>query len=259
MIRHLFFLFLISSLSLQAQQSIISEHVTIVISTYVQDNETRASAMPELKGDSKLMPHKRRFEYLLINVSAIHSPDKAKERMDIWKLYPDTVKLKRLYLNKFAEDKKLNNYFGETLKYIRDPAVKRKTGFTQDELMEVASKFFYCDQVMPDSSIQAHVCIGLNGIKEAAWTKDYTLLQAFCYEAIFNDLDRDTSLVWDSFGALKKESVQKYRGKPGSLEQYLNNVKLEVFERMKNNPLLKDELLAYYEMNKNNLAFEIIK
>ena len=32
-----------------------------------------------------------------------------------------------------------------------------------------------------------HVCIGLNEVKEASWAKDYTLLEAFCFEAIFEN------------------------------------------------------------------------
>jgi hypothetical protein len=65
--------------------------------------------------------------------------------------------------------------------------------------MEVSSKFFYCDQVNPDTSIQAYVCVGLNGVKEAKWNKDYTLLEAFCYEGIFTQFDNERSHIWDAF------------------------------------------------------------
>jgi hypothetical protein len=257
--KYLSILILISGISCHAQKSIIRDNVTLDVSTYEDEGKTKASAIPEIKKGSELMKYKKRFEYLLMNVSEIHSPNKAKERNDVWKLYPDTIELKRLYLNKYVEDKKLVGYFEETEKYIKNSNMTRKTIYTQDELMEVASKFFYCDKVLPDTSVQAHVCIGLNGIKEANWSKDYTLLSAFCYEAIFNDLDKDTSLVWNSFGSLKKESAQKYKREISSLDQYLEKVKLEVFDRMKNNATLKEELLAYYELHKNNLAFKIIK
>jgi len=242
---------------LAQNKSIIRDHVVIDISTYELENETKAAAMPALRPNSELMKYKMRFDYLLINLSAIHSPGKAQERNEVWKLYPDTIALSTLYLNKFIEDKKLVRYFEETAKYIKDSTLKRKTQYTQDELMEVASKFFYCDKVLPDSTIQAHVCVGLNGIKEAQWKKDCILLEAFCYEGIFNQFDNENSQIWDTFVAEKKNSADKFSTAITSLDQYLQEVKLELFERMKNNETLKTELLAYYEMNKHNLAFEI--
>jgi hypothetical protein len=257
--KYLSILFLLSGIFCQAQKSIIRDHVNIDISTYQENNETKAYAMPELKRDSKLMEYERRFEYLLMNVSEIHSPDKTKERDDIWKLYPDTMELKRLYLDKYAEDKKLMNYFEETVKYITNSNITRLTSYSQDELMEVASKFFYCDKILPDSTVQAHVCIGLNGIKEAKWEKDYTLLQAFCFEGIFNQLDNENSQIRNTFVSEKKKSADQFKMNIVSLDQFLNDVKLELFKRMKNNDTLKKELLAYYELNKNNLAFKIVK
>jgi hypothetical protein len=257
--KYLFILILISIKSCQAQKSIIQDNVTIVVSTYKSENKTKVSAMPEIKKGSELMNYKKRFEYLLINVSEIHSPSKAKERDDIWKFYPDTTELKRLYLNKYIEDKKLVSYFEETAKYIKNTKVASKISFTQDELMEVASKFFYCDKVMPDTIVQAHICVGLNGVKEAKWEKDYTLLQAFCYEAIFNQLDNETSQIWDTFVSEKRNATDKFKMNITSLDQFLHDVKLELFKRMKNNETLKNEILAYYEMNKNNLAFKIVK
>lgn len=259
MTKYLTLLILLSGISCQAQRSIIRDHVTIEVSTYQEGNETKASAMPELKSSSELAKYKRRFEYLLINVSEIHTPGKAKERNDIWKLYPDTTKLKRLYLNKYAEDKKLNRYFDETARYIKNPEKARAISYTEDELMEVASKFFYCDKVLQDTVVQAHVCVGLNGVKEANWEKDYILLQAFCYEAIFSQFDTDTSQIWDSFVAEKRKSTDKFKTTITSLDQFLEDVKLQLFQRMKNNETLKTELLAYYEKNQTNLAFRIIK
>lgn len=256
--KYLSVLFLISSIACTAQKkSIIRDNVIVAINTYEDNHETKAAAMPDLNPASALMNYKKRFEYLLINVSAIHAPGKAQERTNIWKLYPDTVTLKRLYLDKFIEDKQLVRYFEATAKYIKDPNLRRELHFTQGELMEVASKFFYCDEILPDTSVQAHVCVGLNGIKEAQWQRDYTLLQAFCYEGIFSQFDNDTSQLWDSFIAEKKISADKFRSNMTSIPGYLQDVKLDLFERMKNNEALKKELLAYYEANKHNLAFTI--
>jgi hypothetical protein len=128
-----------------------------------------------------------------------------------------------------------------------------------DELMEVASKFFYCDKVNPDTSVQSHVCIGINGLKEIKWEKDYTQLAAFCYEAIFTDLDKDNSKIDESYTSEKKLAREKYRKNITTLDKYLEDVKLDLFNRMKNSTTLKEELWAYYELNNNNLSFKIVK
>jgi hypothetical protein len=232
--------------------------VSLTIYTYSEGETTKATAMPFIVPSSQLSGYTRRFEYLIINVPAIHSIDQFKKRTELFNLYPDTIELKRLYFKEFIKDKNLGRYMNETLLPIEGILTNLRKEYSVDELMEVASKFFYCDKVFPDTSIQAHVCIGLNGIKEAEWKNDYTLLEAFCYEAIFADLDKDTSLVWDSFGFQKNESCLRFRENITSLNAYLQDVKLDLLERMKSDMILKKVLLDYYTVNKSNLAFTLI-
>lgn len=234
----------------------IRDHVTIKVFTYLQDQDTLASAMPELKDKSELMPYKRRFDYLLINNSKIHSIENASVRKKIWSLYPDTAELKELYLQEYVNDSLLNDYFQSTMNAI-EPKNQGSFSFDEKELMEVASKFFYCDKVLPDSSIQSHVCIGLNGVSEANWSKDYTLLEAFCYEAIFHDLSKDSSALSEVYKNKKKLAIKKYRPNFTTTDQYLLNVREELFKAMNKDSILQKLLLDYYANNKSNLAFKI--
>ncbi len=258
MFKYLSLLALTLCTACQVKQSLVSEHVAIQIYPYEYENKMKAYAMPEFKADSVLMRYKRRFDYLLINVSDIHQAKQTDERNAIFNRYPDTATMQRLYLKKFKADKKLNAYFEATMAPINNPTMKRPLTYTADELMEVASKFFYCDKVEADSSIQAHVCVGLNGVKEAKWNNDYTLLEAFCYEGIFHGFDSDSSKIWDNFVANKKQAGEYYKKRITTLDQYLEDVKLALFAKMKEDTILKQELLAYYELNKTNLAFKII-
>ncbi|MFT5723211.1 MAG: hypothetical protein ACI9JN_000320 [Bacteroidia bacterium] len=259
MTKNLLFLVLIGCLSCEADRSVILNHVTLKIYPYEHEGEMRASAMPAIKPDSELIMYKRRFEYLLINESEIHLPEKSEQRNGIWKLYPDTSKLKRLYLNKFVQDGNLVKYFEETIAPIKYPNMVINKTFTEDELMEVASKFFYCDKVNADTSVQAHVCVGLNGVSEADWEIDYTLLEAFCYEGIFNDFDKENAQIWESFVSKKMKASLQFKKDITTLDQYLENVKLDLFERMRNDKILKNELLHFYELNEANLSFKINK
>lgn len=258
MSKHIF-LFLFSALvSCGINRSVIKNNVDIEVYTYEEVGKTLASAMPKLSSDSELNPYRMRFDYLLINVPEIHSPSKAKLRKEIWSFYPDTIKLKRLYLKEYIKDERLRNYFEISKSAISNKTSKSEINFTTDELMEVASKFFYCDQVFADTTVQSHVCIGLNGVREAHWKKDYTLLEAFCYEGIFNDFDKELSPVDESYSFNKREACLKYKSTLQSLDQYLLDVRKELFTRMKNDSNLKKSLLSYYEHNKDNLPFRII-
>jgi len=61
-----------------------------------------------------------------------------------------------------------------------------------------------------------------------------------------------------TYVAEKKTSGKLFKPSITSLEQYLEDVKQELFARMKSSETLQKELLDYYELNKRNLAFEII-
>lgn len=253
-----FILLLISFVSCNKNNWLIKRHVEIDVFVFENAGNLQASAMPKIREESEFINFNRRFEYLLINFSEIHLPEKVKRRTEIWNLFPDTTKLKRFYLNEFAKDEVLASYFEKTSVAITDKDFEVITCYNNDELMTVASKFFYCNKVFPDTTIQSYICVGLNGIIEANFAKDYSLLAAFCFEGIFNDLDKENSQIDESYTFQKNEACKKYKSTITSLELYLNDVRTELFQSMKNDPILKNILLDYYEQNKANLAFKII-
>jgi hypothetical protein len=245
------------AVSCKNEAAVISDNVEIEIFTYQTGGQTKASAMPKIRSNSKLNKFSRRYDYLLINLAKIHSLKKAKKREKIWCLFPDTIKLKNRYLKEFVKDKKLERYFLVTSNAINNSNFVKKPSFSIDELLDVASKFFFCDQVFSDTSIQSHICIGLNGMNEAKWNKDYLLLEAFCFEAIFNNLDKEYSEIDEAYTFEKKQACEKFKSNITSLETFLNDVKNELFDQMKNNNILKEKLLEYYIQNKKNVAFEM--
>jgi hypothetical protein len=256
-LKYLLFILVFFLTACVSGEKIIRDHVEIEVYTYEKEGSVYASAMPALRTQSELQEYARRFEYILINVSEIHLPAKADTRNAIWSLYPDTIKLKKLYLQEFAKDKRLADYMKASYVAINRKKLRGKALFSEDELMEVASKFFYCDAVFPDTTIQTHICIGLNGVSEASWDKDFLLLEAFCYEVIFDDLLSDNSLIDRSYSVAKQNSVDQLKPSIVSLDLFLNDVRLALFEKMKNDEILKEVLLKYYSSNKRNLAFRI--
>jgi hypothetical protein len=54
-------------------------------------------------------------------------------------------------------------------------------------VMDVAARFFYPDAVLPNGTIQSHVCVGINGVADMQGGRDLAL-EGFVYAAIFHDL-----------------------------------------------------------------------
>lgn len=235
----------------------IENYVTIRLFTYTKGVSIIATAMPEFKQDGIYGKYHRRFDYLLVNNARINQPNNSKLRQEIWQLYPDTAAIEKQYHEELGSDSFFMKYFNTTFSFLENPEAVPKKSYSLDQILSVGSKFFYCDKVNPDTSIQAHICIGLNGVKEAQWGEDLTYLEAFCYEAIFDDLDRDSSALCDEFVMEKRKSTLKNKAKNVSLDNYLEMVKHELFETMQQSTELKQTLMSYYEANKDNLAFSI--
>ncbi len=201
MIKSLFVLLLMSS-TYPSGESIIRDNIKIILFPYEYENSMRAAAMPEIKAESELMKHPRRFEYLLVNISEMHQIEKWDERNEIGKLYPDTNEIKRIYMDKYAHDKKLTNYMEETYAAIKKTNKQKRT-YSQNELLEVASKFFYCKDVAEDTTIQSYVCIGNNGVREIKSDKEH--LEG----ALFVDLNKQLADIKTDFAAGGRHPLPK--------------------------------------------------
>lgn len=236
----------------------IKENTKIEIYPYQDNGLEKAGAMPFFVLPNELIKYHYRFDYLLLNSPKIHQKESYEDRSKLFSIYPDTLQLRSSYLNNLIKDQKFRNDVYQSLSAIKHPARKRKIKFNKEEMMEIASLFFYCDEVNADSSITSHVCIGINGLNERPFERDYTLLAAFCYEAIFKDIEKDTSLVYETYVNEKKNIIELFKPEITSLEEYLIRVRKELFKRMKNNKNLKDLLTNYYLQNRNNLSFEIV-
>lgn len=244
--------------SCQETNKIISENIFIKIYPYNKENKVLASALAELKETNEINKYKRRFDYILINTPKINQQKYYNIRNEIGLLYPDTNEIRIQYLKQYLKDINLKSNFITTYYAITNIHKQKKVNFTINEMMNVASRFFYCDKVNSDTSVEAHVCIGLNGIKDVKWKRDYTLLEAFCYEGIFNDFDKNTSEIWESFSKNKMKICAENKKNINSLNDFLLIVREQLIESMKEDKILKQELLNYYDLNKKNLSFNII-
>ena len=201
---------------------------------------------------SFMQSYRRRFEYILQNKTEFN---------DLANSYPDTIRINQAYAQRLAVNKPFLFYLSQLLEPLNTPASARLTTFKEDELMLVASRFFLCDQVRPDTTVSWHVCIGLNGMKEADWTQDYTLLEAFCFEAIFDKMfskNSDENRYMYRFLEAVDESTKKRRTSMKDKEQLLEQVKMDVFKTMQSDPILRKHLIDYYNQHSATLPFTIV-
>lgn len=231
----------------------------IEVRVYPNTNEMNggATAMVELAKSIPLWDYHRRFDYLILNTPVIHAPENGKWRSELFSLYPDTVALKKAYVSALTDDTVLQTYFQTTQKAILDPHSTDKSVYDRETLFEVASRFFYCDKVNSDSTVQAHVCIGINGVKDSTWKNDYTLLAAFCYEAIFNDFDQEFSMIDVAFTENKSGATEENRTQLNNKEEFLRLVRNDLYSKMAEDQRLQKVLLSYYRKHKADLCFRI--
>lgn len=129
--------------------------------------------------------------------------------------------------------------------------------FSVPELMKIASRFFMCDNIRPkDTVISYRICVGINGISELLTTRDYTVLEAFCFEAIFKNLHKRPGFI-DNFSEYIKTSSQRNKQHFTDFPTHLANVREEGYSKMEKDKDLQVFLLNYYKRNIDNISFRI--
>lgn len=247
--------------SLSASSQIINycNYIKLDVSEYTYDGEKRVGCSPSILSSRNdkfarfLVDHSQRFEYLMFN-SISNSNDKIKE---ISSYYPDTGKINLEYCKMVIEEKTMiNNLINLTPNNLTNWPQNKDT-FSINELLLVASKFFYCDQVNEkDTSVARHICIGINGQNEIKSDRNLILLQSFAFEAIFYHLlKKEAPLFEKNFDDFRRQSAIRNKLHFANFDSYLISVRNECYNYMINNSDLKKKLIKYYRNNKNNFNF----
>lgn len=240
-----------------ASQIQLSDYIRLNVQEYQEVGQKYLGVSPEMKTTAPgsvgeaIARFPRRFHYILQNKSSFQNMYE--------KLYPDTARINQLYTASLLADTLFMKYFNQLIApFSEQPAAVTK--FSQIELMQVASRFFYCDAVKKDATISSHICITLNGLQGITFTKDYTLLEAFAFEAIFENYytpDKKRNLFITNFLTYIKEGEQKEKVLVASPDAYLKKVRAYCFTKMEQDKDLKQVLLDYYIKNKDSFLFRI--
>ncbi|MEN9743292.1 MAG: hypothetical protein RLZZ65_1097 [Bacteroidota bacterium] len=235
----------------------ISSQLQIELQYYEQNGIQKAAAMATHSPNSKYRAYKRRFDYIILNTPKIHAADQAEARKKLFDLYPDTLALKDEYKRLLVMDSTLSFHLIAMMEAIDQKGKGiEKTQYTEEEFFQVASRFFYIDEILSDTSFQTHVCIGFNGVNQTNDQKDLTLLAAFSYEAIFRDFDHAASVVEQVFEKHRKELEQKMMS--GAIHKAdIETLRNDLYTRMAQDLAFQKVLMDAYQQNKENLAFKL--
>lgn len=236
-----------------------ASYIRLNIRYYHEEGERYLGVSPELTGTGHdalaggMQKYPRRFRYVLMN--------KTRFQGIYEKYYPDTTRINRLFTDSLRMDASFMRVFGllaAPFATEKKPAVR----FSRQQLMAVAARFFYCQSVRPDSGIASTICVGRNGVEELSAFPDQALLEAFCFEAIFEKYytyPGVKNLFITRFLSFIEEGRHRYIHLFANKELYLQTVRQYCFEKMEQDGALATALLEYYEANKKNLAFVIEK
>ena len=235
----------------------ITSELHVDIQTYEQNGVLKAAAMASHSPNSAYRAYKRRFDYIILNTPALHTQEQAAARDKLFGLYPDTLAMKAEYKRLLYLDSAFSSNLLTTMSAIDAKGEgASKTQFSEKEFFQVAARFFFIDSIFDDSTFQTHICIGINGVNQINDQKDLTQLAAFCYEAIFSDFDRETSVIDQVFEIHKNELEQKMKSGESNKTD-LDALRNELYTRMAQDLVFQKVLLEAYAQNKSNLAFKV--
>ena len=191
-----------------------------------------------------------RFQYLLVNRTKFENVYNS--------LYPDTIKIRDTRARDLTNNKAFITYLNETLKPLQTKDIKSELSYSKKELLDVASRFFFSDSIYADTTVSMHMCVGLNGMEDVNWKKDYTYLEAFCFEAIFYYLREGKMYDCEkNFKMIVEELKNEYLEKEKSMDGLLKYIQINTFKRMAKDKILTERLYDYYNLNKDNLNFSL--
>ncbi len=131
--------------------------------------------------------------------------------------------------------------------------------FTKKEYFHTASLFFMCDEVnKKDTSINYHICVGINGISKVDKTNEKLALQAICIEAIFKNIQQKQPPLLTSFNSFINKVTALERSRFRNFNNFLQNVKTAGFHFMENDKAFQLMLMNYYDKNIQTLNFFIL-
>ena len=181
--------------------------------------------------------HKKRFQYFVRHCV---------QNKRLKQYAPDSLKIKNLF-DQTLDSKFCSRNFQKLL-YSRP-----KDTLAMEEVMKVASRFFYLSKQRDNKSVAIHICSGLNGYKDES-DPESLLLQSLLFEAIFEGMMQDSlPAYYKEVKGITPEIVHKYKGKTEDIDSLVYYARRDIFRSMQTSHNLYRYLKEWLQKNKDNL------
>ncbi|MCC6838755.1 MAG: hypothetical protein IT230_01210 [Flavobacteriales bacterium] len=229
-----------SALSLHAQEQRLAERFRLVFGH--GEEGMYLYSMPDSTSRNMLWPGRDTalwaFDmYLFSNYAAAH-----KELFDLEKQLPDTVAILARYRSMLDGDTTFARLYRNGMPDRPVPAIHF------DTLLHTASRFFYLHRSR--GGVTAHICTGMNKVKELPKSPGSPYYAAFCYQVI-RSLDDPFAIFYRAKDALR-DSL--YNTMPDEL---LHQAEQEIYHRCAADPELRRLLMEAYASKQRYLNFKV--
>jgi hypothetical protein len=128
-----------------------------------------------------------------------------------------------------------------------------RTELTTDQLINIATRFFFATKIQPDNNVGWKVCIGQNAYADDKRNSTYPLIEAFCFMVIMDNIEN--AQYYQQFKEYGTKISQQTKYLPES--ERLIAARESMYKEMAGNSTLKNALLNAYRNKADMLSFRL--
>lgn len=167
-----------------------------------------------------------------------------RREQELEKLLPDTTTIRERFRVMLEQDTAFAGIFRQAMPDNRVPDIRI------DSLLRIAAHFYYLHRL--DDGVTAHVCTGINRVKELPQTQGSPYYAAFCYQVIRSQEDPFAIL----YRAKDAAGDSIWNAMPDEL---LHKAEQDIYRHAAADPDLRKQLMDAYNIKKRYLNFSIVE
>jgi hypothetical protein len=166
----------------------------------------------------------------------------------------DSLSMQRKFIKFLKKDTKLDSVMTRLSDKLLQKAEYKDSIVSFNDVLDVAVKFFYFHKNKRTGKNAAHICIGLNGIKETEPIHK-PFLEAFAFQTIMSHIDDGTYNMFDLY--IKEMKKLRPLNLGTKENEKLYRIQGAIYAVMFQNKKLKELLIKSYLKNQAILPFKI--
>jgi hypothetical protein len=178
--------------------------------------------------------------YLFSNYAATF-----KRERELSKLLPDTIAIRKRFRDMLEQDTAYARFFHHAMPDHRVPDIRI------DSLLYIASRFYYLHRAS-GGGVTAHICVGINKVKELVRTEGSPYYAAFCYQVIRSQ--EDPFAIFYRAKDAAGDSI--YNDMP---EEQLHQAEHDIYRHAAADPELRQQLWSAYLAKRRYLNFQVLE